>query len=152
MIAMGRNRVLDRGLLHGIDWVCGDAEALPVADKTVDAYTIAFGLRNVTDKDAALAEARRVLRPGGRFLCLEFSRVVLPLLDRLYERYSFAVVPALGQIVTGRGDAYQYLVESIQRFPDQETLADMIRTAGLERVSCRNLTGGIAALHSAWRL
>ncbi len=152
MIAVGRDRALDRGIVRQIDWVCGDAEKLPLVAGAVDAYTIAFGLRNVTDKEAALGEAFRVLRPGGRFLCLEFSHVILPLLDRAYERYSFDIVPALGQIVTGHGDAYRYLVESIRRFPDQETLTDMVRAAGLERVSYRNLTGGVAALHSAWRI
>jgi demethylmenaquinone methyltransferase/2-methoxy-6-polyprenyl-1,4-benzoquinol methylase len=152
MIAVGRDRALDRGLVRGIDWVRGDAEKLPLAAGTVDAYTIAFGLRNVTDKEAALREAFRVLKPGGRFLCLEFSHVSVPLFDQAYERYSFDVVPALGQIVTGHGDAYRYLVESIRRFPDQETLAEMVRAAGLERVSYRNLTGGVAALHSAWRI
>jgi demethylmenaquinone methyltransferase/2-methoxy-6-polyprenyl-1,4-benzoquinol methylase len=152
MIAVGRDRALDRGVTHGIEWVCGDAEALPVPDDAADAYTIAFGLRNVTDKAAALSEARRVLRPGGRFLCLEFSHVVLPLLEQWYERYSFEVLPALGRVVTGQGDAYRYLAESIQRFPDQDSLAEMMRATGLARVSYRNLTGGIAALHSAWRL
>ncbi len=152
MLAVGRARGYDRGLCAGLDWVCGDAEALPLADRSVDAYTIAFGIRNVPRIEAALSEARRVLRPGGRFLCLEFSRVVLPGLDRLYDAYSFAVLPALGAVVAGDRDAYQYLVESIRRFPDQETFAEMIRKAGLGAVRFRNLSGGIAAIHSAWRV
>jgi demethylmenaquinone methyltransferase/2-methoxy-6-polyprenyl-1,4-benzoquinol methylase len=152
MLEVGRDRMIDRGILAGIEWVAGDAERLPVADGSLDAYTIAFGLRNVTHMDLALAEARRVLRPGGRFLCLEFSRVVLPLLDRLYDAYSFAVLPALGRAVAGDAASYRYLAESIRTFPAQEELAARISAAGLDRVRYRNLTGGIAALHSAWRL
>ncbi len=156
MIAQGRDRAIDRGLLPGGDcplfWVSGDAEALPVAESSVEAYTIAFGLRNVTRVERALAEARRVLKPGGRFLCLEFSHVVVPLLDRLYDLYSFHVLPALGAAVTGDRDAYRYLVESIRRFPPQEKLAAMLAAADLEQVSYRNLSGGIAAMHSAWRI
>jgi len=152
MLEVGRDRALDRGILDGLDWVAGDAEALPLRDRSVDAYTIAFGLRNVTHVDRALAEARRVLRPGGRFFCLEFSRVVLPGLDRLYDAYSFGLLPRVGQAVTGDGDSYRYLVESIRRFPPQAELARMIEAAGLDQVRVRNLSGGIAAIHSAWRL
>jgi demethylmenaquinone methyltransferase/2-methoxy-6-polyprenyl-1,4-benzoquinol methylase len=152
MIAVGRDRAIDRGILQGIDWLTGDAERLPIADAAVDAYTIAFGIRNVTDLDRALAEARRVLRPGGRFLCLEFSRVVLPGLDRLYDAYSFAMLPRLGQFVTGDSAPYRYLAESIRRFPDQAGFAARIEAAGLGQVRYRNLSGGIAALHSAWRI
>ena len=157
MVARGRDRLLDDGLLpglavSGVDFVVGDAEALPLPDRSVDIYTIAFGLRNVTRIDVALAEARRVLKPGGRFFCLEFSHVVLPGLDRLYDLYSFNLLPALGQAVTGDRDAYVYLVESIRRFPAQAELADRMRAAGLDRPRWRNLSGGIAALHSAWRL
>ena len=152
MLAVGRDRALDRGILTGIHWVAGDAEALPLPDRSVTAYTIAFGLRNVTHIDRALSEARRVLKPGGRFLCLEFSQVVLPLLTELYDLYSFKVLPAVGQLVAGDRAAYQYLVESIRRFPPQEELGAMIATAGLDQVRYRNLTGGIAAIHSAWRL
>ena len=152
MLSVGRDRAIDRGIIDRIEWLCGDAEHLPVGDGSVDAYTIAFGLRNVTDIEGALREARRVLKPGGRFLCLEFSRVVVPLLGDLYDRYSFSVVPRIGQLVTRDRDAYQYLVESIRRFPPQNELAAMIEDAGLEQVKVRNMTGGIAALHSAWRL
>jgi demethylmenaquinone methyltransferase/2-methoxy-6-polyprenyl-1,4-benzoquinol methylase len=152
MVSVGRDRAIDRGLLGGIDWVCGDAEKLPIADGAVDAYTIAFGIRNVTDIGAALAEARRVLKPGGRFLCLEFSQVRMPLLDRLYEAYSFRVLPEIGELVAGDRDAYQYLVESIRRFPGQAAFARLIEKAGLGEVKVRNLSGGIAALHSAWRI
>jgi demethylmenaquinone methyltransferase/2-methoxy-6-polyprenyl-1,4-benzoquinol methylase len=152
MLAIGRARALDEGFLAGIEWICADAEQLPVADRSVDLYTIGFGLRNVTRIDAALAEARRVLKPGGRFLCLEFTPEITPLLQPLYDFYSFQLVPLLGQIVTGDRDAYSYLVESIRRFPRQSELAEMIAGAGLEQVKFRNLTGGVAALHSAWRL
>ncbi len=152
MIAVGRDRALDRGRLTGIGWVCGDAESLPFDARGYDAVTIAFGLRNVTDIDDALAEARRVLKPGGRFLCLEFSRVVLPLLAEIYDRYSFTVLPWLGEVVAGDAESYRYLVESIRRFPAQEELAARITAAGLDQVKVRNLSGGIAALHSAWRL
>jgi demethylmenaquinone methyltransferase/2-methoxy-6-polyprenyl-1,4-benzoquinol methylase len=135
-----------------ITWVCGDAEKLPIPDQSVDAYTIAFGIRNVTHIDQALAEARRVLKPGGRFLCLEFSRVEAPGLDAIYERYSFSVLPKLGEWVAQDGEAYRYLAESIRRFPAQKPFATMIEKAGLSRVKVRNLTGGIAAMHSAWRI
>jgi len=152
MLAIGRARALDQGILDGIEWVSADAERLPVADRSVDLYTIGFGLRNVTRIEAALAEARRVLKPGGRFLCLEFTPEINPLLQPLYDLYSFQFVPLIGQIVAGERDAYVYLVESIRRFPRQSELAEMIDRVGLERVRFRNLTGGIAALHSAWRL
>jgi demethylmenaquinone methyltransferase/2-methoxy-6-polyprenyl-1,4-benzoquinol methylase len=152
MLAVGRDRAIDRGVIAGIDWVAGDAQALPLSDRSVDAYTIAFGLRNVTDIDCALAEARRVLKPGGRFLCLEFSQVVLPVLKELYDVYSFRLLPWMGQIVAGDRDAYVYLVESIRRFPSQEALVRRMSAAGLGLARYRNLSGGIAALHSAWRL
>lgn len=151
MLEIGRARALDRGILTGIEWVCADAEWLPAADRSVDLYTIAFGLRNVTRIDVALAEARRVLRPGGRFICLEFAPEINPVLQPLYDIYSFLVVPLLGAVVTGDREAYAYLVESIRRFPRQSQLADMIARSGLDRVRFRNLTGGVAALHSAWR-
>lgn len=152
MLSVGRDRAIDQGRLHGLHWVCGNAETLPLPDRSMDAYTIAFGLRNVTRMDQALAEARRVLKPGGRFLCLEFSHVVLPFLDRLYDLYSFHLLPALGGMVAGDRESYQYLVESIRRFPSQEDLVQRIAANGLDQVRYRNLSGGIAALHSAWRL
>lgn len=152
MLRVGRDRAIDRGILTGIDWVAADAEALPLADESVDAYTIAFGLRNVARIDRALAEARRVLKPGGRFFCLEFSRMTIPGLRNLYDLYSFAVLPRLGRMVAEDEDAYRYLVESIRRFPDQEALKARIAAAGLGAVRYRNLTGGVAAIHSAWRV
>lgn len=152
MLETGRARALDNGILAGIDWIAGDAEALPFADRSFDLYTIAFGLRNVTHIERALAEARRVLKHGGRFLCLEFTPAIHPLLQPLYDLYSFSMLPALGQIVAGDRDAYAYLAESIRCFPAQSELAAMIAAAGLDRVSFRSLTGGIVALHSAWRL
>jgi demethylmenaquinone methyltransferase / 2-methoxy-6-polyprenyl-1,4-benzoquinol methylase len=152
MVEAGRDRAIDDGILAGITWVVGDAEQLPFADASVDACTISFGLRNVTRKERALAEARRVLKPGGRFFCLEFSRVEAPLLRRAYDLYSFAVLPRLGGLVARDRDAYQYLVESIRRFPPQAELAAMMTEAGFEQVNWRNLSGGIAAVHTGWRL
>lgn len=152
MLQVGRDRGLDRGILHGMDWVCGNAEALPFPDRSFDAYTIAFGLRNVTHIDKALAEARRVLKPGGRFLCLEFSRVIIPLFASLYDLYSFKVLPAMGEMVAKDRESYQYLAESIRRFPPQDELIERMGSAGLEMASYRNLSGGIAALHSGWRI
>ncbi len=152
MLAVGRDRSFDRNMIGGLAWVCGDAERLPVADRSVDAYTIAFCLRNVTRIDQAIAEAHRVLRPGGRFMCLEFSRVVLPGLREVYDAYSFNVLPLIGKMVTGNRDAYQYLVESIRRFPPQQEMAAKVSAAGFGMVEVRNLSGGIAAIHSGWRL
>lgn len=152
MLEVGRDRAIDRGELAGINWICADAQCLPLADSSIDGFTIAFGIRNVTHIDQALLEARRVLKPGGRFICLEFSAFQWDVLKPLYDAYSFKIVPWLGDKVADDREAYQYLVESIRRFPDQATFSGMIEDAGLERVSCRNLTGGIAALHAAWRL
>ncbi len=150
MIAAGRVRAGSEG--KRLSFVRGNAEALPFAKASFDAYTVAFGMRNLTRLEAALAEAYRVLKPGGRFLCLEFSTVEVPLLDTLYDAYSFNAIPALGGLVAGDSASYRYLVESIRRFPDQKTFTRMIENAGFELVRYRNLTGGIAALHSAWRL
>jgi demethylmenaquinone methyltransferase / 2-methoxy-6-polyprenyl-1,4-benzoquinol methylase len=152
MLETGRARAIDRGLLRGIDWIAGDAESLPFGDRSFDAYTIAFGLRNVTRIARALQEARRVLKPGGRFFCLEFSHVASQPLARLYDLYSFELLPRLGQWVAGDRDSYQYLVESIRRFPKQDELAALIEASGLARPRVRNLSGGIAAIHSAWRI
>ncbi len=152
MITVGRDRSIDMGRLEGVNWVCGDAEKLPFPDMSFDAYTIAFCLRNVTRIDAALAEARRVLKPGGRFLCLEFSRVVAPVLDKIYDAYSFNVLPALGSMVAGDAASYRYLAESIRKFPSQDELLARMDAAGFKERKMRNLSGGIAALHSGWRI
>jgi len=152
MLAVGRDRAIDRGMLDGLDYLVCDAEALPLATRRFDACTIAFGLRNVTRIAPALAEIHRVLKPGGRFLCLEFSTVVLPGLAQLYDAYSFRVLPALGARVARDREAYQYLVDSIRRFPPQDALADLMRAAGFDQVRYRNLSGGIAAIHSGWRI
>ncbi|MEO1329531.1 MAG: bifunctional demethylmenaquinone methyltransferase/2-methoxy-6-polyprenyl-1,4-benzoquinol methylase UbiE [Pseudomonadota bacterium] len=152
MVLEGRRRAEERGLQAPIDWTVGDAMALPFADRTFDYVSIAFGIRNVTRPEQALAEAWRVLRPGGRFLCLEFSKVRVPIMDEIYRVYSDAVIPRMGEIVARDRESYQYLVESIRRFPDQETFAQMLREAGFRQVAVRNLTGGVAALHSGWRV
>ena len=152
MLRVGRDRAINRGRLGGLDWITGDAMALPIASRSVDAYTIAFGLRNVTDIDAALVEAHRVLKPGGRFFCLEFSHVVIPGLREIYDAYSFALLPKIGKLVAGDEPAYRYLVESIRKFPDQASLSQRIGAAGFGQVRHRNLTGGVAAIHSGWRL
>jgi demethylmenaquinone methyltransferase/2-methoxy-6-polyprenyl-1,4-benzoquinol methylase len=146
MIAAGR----DRGLEPEIDWAVGDAQRLPLPDACADAYVISFGIRNVTDIPAALREARRVLKPCGRFLCLEFSRPPAPALARLYDAYSFRVIPFMGEKIAGDRDSYQYLVESIRRFPDQKTFQAMIEAAGFGRAGYTNFTGGVAALHHGW--
>jgi demethylmenaquinone methyltransferase/2-methoxy-6-polyprenyl-1,4-benzoquinol methylase len=152
MLDVGRRRIADAGLQDRIACVEGNAEALPFESGRFDAYTIAFGIRNVTHIDKALAEAYRVLKPGGRFLCLEFSECQVPILDRLYDFHSFEVIPRLGKLTAGAAEPYRYLVESIRRFPNQEAFAGLIRGAGFDRVSYRNLTGGIAAIHSGWKI
>ena len=150
MLEQGKQRARKNNQAH-IEWMCADAENLPLADNMADAYTIAFGIRNVTHIDKVLAEAFRVLKPGGRFLCLEFSKPA-PGLDILYDRYSFAVLPRLGQLVARDGEAYRYLAESIRRFPAQKPFARMIEAAGFAQVTFRNLSGGIAAMHSGWKV
>ena len=151
MLAVGRERATaphrDR-----IDWVEGNAESLPLADRSVDGYTIAFGIRNVPRMELALAEAHRVLAPGSRFLCLEFSKPDLPGLDAMYEVYSDRVIPALGRAVTGDGESYRYLVESIRRFPHPNAFARTIEAAGFRRVAHQPLAGGIVSIHSGWKL
>jgi demethylmenaquinone methyltransferase/2-methoxy-6-polyprenyl-1,4-benzoquinol methylase len=148
MIGAGRVRGAD----PAIAWAVGDAQALPLRPASADAYAIAFGLRNVTDIAGALREARRVLRPGGRFLCLEFSRPPAAALRRLYDAYSFAVIPAVGQLVANDRGAYEYLVESIRRFPDQAALAALMSRAGFSQVSATNFSGGVCALHRGWAI
>jgi len=152
MLAVGRERAAARGLGDAIIFTKANAEALPFKDKSFDAATIAFGIRNVPRIETALAEAYRVLRHGGRFACLEFSAVTVPGLDRLYDFYSFNVIPALGRAVVGDAESYRYLVESIRRFPKPQAFAEMMRAAGFARVSHRLMSGGIVALHSGWRL
>lgn len=152
MLVEGRKRAEADKLAERLDWVVGDAMALPFPNASFDTYTISFGIRNVTRIADALAEAYRVLRPGGRLMVLEFSQIPNDLLQKAYDLYSFNVIPRMGQIVTGDRDSYQYLVESIRKFPDQETFATMIRAAGFGQVNYRNMTMGIAALHSGWKL
>ncbi|MEI2385680.1 bifunctional demethylmenaquinone methyltransferase/2-methoxy-6-polyprenyl-1,4-benzoquinol methylase UbiE [Breoghania sp. JC706] len=152
MLTVGRDRAAMRGHAHDIRFAQGNAESLPFPDNHFDAYTIAFGIRNVPRIQVALDEAFRVLKRGGRFMCLEFTQVDVPVLDRIYDLYSFNVIPRMGQAVTGDGDSYQYLVESIRQFPNQARFAHMIGKAGFSRVDYRNLSGGIAALHSGWKL
>ena len=152
MVSEGRKRAEAEGLLGRCSFSVGNAEALAFPDKHFDAYSIAFGIRNVTHIDRALAEAYRVLKPGGRFMCLEFSHVDIPLLERIYDAYSFTVIPAIGKVVTGDAHPYRYLVESIRTFPKQEAFKDMITAASFARASYRNLMGGVVAIHSGWRI
>ncbi len=152
MLAVGRERAIRRRLDRAVRFVEANAEALPFESGKYDALTIAFGIRNVPRIEVALGEAFRVLKPGGRFLCLEFSAVDVAGLDRLYDLFSFNVIPAMGRIVTGDSESYRYLVESIRKFPNQARFAAMIERAGFERVTVQNLSGGIAAIHSGWKL
>jgi len=151
MLSVGRDRAAKAGLSDLITFSQGNAEDLPFPDKSFDAYTIAFGIRNVPDIPKALSEAKRVLKRGGRFLCLEFSEVDVPVLDKVYDAFSFNAIPPVGKWVTGDADPYTYLVESIRKFPSQERFAEMIRDTGFERVGYRNYSGGIAALHHGWK-
>ncbi|XP_051981915.1 2-methoxy-6-polyprenyl-1,4-benzoquinol methylase, mitochondrial-like [Xyrauchen texanus] len=152
MLKVGKQKAEKAGIGTGLSWVMGDAEELPFDDDQFDIYTIAFGIRNVTHIEQALQEAFRVLKPGGRFLCLEFSKVSNPLLERLYDTYSFQMIPVLGEVIAGDWKSYQYLVESIRKFPDQETFKEMIEGAGFFCVQYFNLTGGIVAIHSGFKL
>ncbi|HUD58640.1 MAG TPA: class I SAM-dependent methyltransferase [Acetobacteraceae bacterium] len=152
MLELARDRALSDAMVGETALLVADAERLPLPDRSVDRVSIAFGLRNCTDKQAVLSEARRVLMPGGRFFCLEFSRVQVAVLQPLYDAWSFRALPLLGRCVAGDAESYRYLAESIRTFPDQEALADMMRQAGFARVGVRNLSGGIAAIHSGWRL
>ena len=152
MLRVGRDRALGGGVDTAVTFVEGNAETLPVVDRSADACSIAFGIRNVPRIDRALAEAYRILKPGGRFVCLEFSTVDVPGLDALYDAFSFNVIPTLGRLVVGDAEPYRYLVESIRRFPRAEAFAAMLRDAGFRRVTYRMMSGGIVALHSGWRL
>ena len=152
MLVEGRKRAEAESMSASLDWVVGDAMALPFEDNTFDVYTISFGIRNVTRPQEALNEAYRVLRPGGRLMVLEFSQLPNPMMQAAYDAYSFNVIPQMGKLITGDLDSYQYLVESIRNFPDQETFLGMVKNAGFENAKYRNLSLGIAALHSGWKL
>ncbi|KAF6257341.1 putative ubiquinone/menaquinone biosynthesis methyltransferase [Scenedesmus sp. NREL 46B-D3] len=152
MLEVGKQRARAQGLTSGLSWLQGNAEQLPFPDDCMDSYTVAFGIRNVTNRRAALCEAHRVLRRGGRLLCLEFSQVSVPLLRQVYDAYSFNVIPKIGGLVAHDEASYQYLVESIRQFPDQESWADQIRDAGFKAVTFENLTGGVVAIHSGFKL
>ncbi|XP_063615782.1 2-methoxy-6-polyprenyl-1,4-benzoquinol methylase, mitochondrial-like [Penaeus indicus] len=151
MLDVGQKRAAALGY-SGLSWICGDAQKLPFPDDHFDCYTIAFGIRNVVDLEKALSEAYRVLKPGGRFVCLEFSEVKNPTVRWMYDRYSFGVIPVMGQVVAGDWKSYQYLVESIRKFPDQETFKEMIEDAGFRRVTYENLTFGVTAIHSGFKI
>ena len=152
MLVEGRKRAEAAAMVNSLDWVVGDAMSLPFPDNTFDVYTISFGIRNVTRPADALAEAYRVLKPGGRLMVLEFSQIPNPAMQWAYDRYSFNVIPTMGKIIANDRDSYQYLVESIRKFPDQDTFLQMVRDAGFEQAKYRNLTLGVAALHSGWKL
>ncbi len=152
MLVAGRKRAEAESMSANLDWVVGDAMALPFPDNSFDVYTISFGIRNVTRPQEALNEAYRVLRPGGRLMVLEFSQLPNPMMQAAYDAYSFNVIPQMGQLIAGDRDSYQYLVESIRKFPDQETFLEMIKLAGFGNAKYRNLSLGIAALHSGWKL
>jgi demethylmenaquinone methyltransferase/2-methoxy-6-polyprenyl-1,4-benzoquinol methylase len=152
MLRVGLDRATSAGFIADLAFLVTDAEALPLPDKSVDRVSMAFGLRNCTNKDRVIAEARRVLRPGGKFLVLEFSKLQVAAFEKIYDAWSFQALPRIGKLVAKDEASYQYLAESIRMFPDQETLKRMMETAGLERVTYRNLSGGIAAIHQGWRL
>jgi len=152
MLAVGEARAAKKGLSAQVDFVEANAESLPYEDNVFDAYTIAFGIRNVPHIDKALSEAYRVLKIGGRFMCLEFSDVEMPLLDKIYDLWSFHAIPQIGKMIAGDAESYRYLVESIRKFPNQSDFAAMIKAAGFAHVDYRNLTGGIAAMHSGWKI
>ena len=152
MLIEGRKRAETDQILESLDWIVGDAMSLPFADNSFDVYTISFGIRNVTQPQEALNEAFRILRPGGRLMVLEFSQIPVPLAQKAYDLYSFNVIPTMGKLITNDRSSYQYLVESIRKFPDQETFLSMVQHAGFKNTSYRNLSLGIAALHSGWKV
>lgn len=152
MLDAGRQRAEAEDMADSLDWVCGDAMALPFEDNTFDVYTISFGIRNVTRPQVALEEAYRVLRPGGRLMVLEFSQIPNPAMQWAYDQYSFNVIPKMGKVIANDSESYQYLVESIRQFPDQDTFLQMVKDAGFENAKYRNMTMGIAALHSGWKI
>lgn len=152
MLIEGRKRAEAAQMADSLDWVVGDAMALPFPDNTFDVYTISFGIRNVTRPQEALNEAYRVLKPGGRLMVLEFNQIPNELMQKVYDLYSFNVIPQLGKLIANDRDSYQYLVESIRKFPDQETFLEMVKQAGFEQAKYRNMTMGIACLHSGWKL
>ena len=152
MLLAGKTRAEAAAMSESLDWVVGDAMELPFPDNTFDVYTISFGIRNVTRPQEALNEAYRVLRPGGRLMVLEFSQLPNPMMQAAYDAYSFNVIPQMGKMITGDRDSYQYLVESIRKFPDQDTFLEMVKTAGFDNAKYSNLSMGIAALHSGWKL
>lgn len=152
MLSVGRDRAIDKGFGDDFSWITGNAEALPIPDNSVDVYTIAFGLRNVTHIDDALSEALRVLKPGGRFYCLEFSKVHEPLLSKIYDAYSFKLIPKIGKIVAKDEDSYQYLVESIRKFPSQRDLLKRMEAAGFRQSRFENLTFGVVAIHEGVKI
>ncbi len=152
MLVEGRKRAEAAQMADSLDWIVGDAMALPFEDNSFDVYTISFGIRNVTRPQEALNEAFRVLRPGGRLMVLEFSQIPNDLMQKVYDLYSFNIIPQLGQMIAGDRDSYQYLVESIRNFPDQDTFLSMVKTAGFDHAKYRNLSMGIACLHSGWKL
>ena len=152
MLVAGRQRAEADDMADSLDWVVGDAMKLPFPDNTFDVYTISFGIRNVTRPQEALNEAYRVLRPGGRLMVLEFSQLPNPMMQKAYDLYSFNVIPRRGQLIANARDSYQYLVESIRKFPDQDTFLSMVKKAGFENAKYRNLSMGIACLHSGWKI
>lgn len=152
MLVEGRKRAEAEAMADSLDWIVGDAMSLPFPDNSFDVYTISFGIRNVTRPQDALAEAFRVLRPGGRLMVLEFSQIPNDMMQKVYDLYSFNIIPRLGQMIAGDRDSYQYLVESIRRFPDQESFLGMVKDAGFEQAKYRNLTMGVACLHSGWKI
>jgi demethylmenaquinone methyltransferase/2-methoxy-6-polyprenyl-1,4-benzoquinol methylase len=152
MLQQGRDRFIDKGIIKGIDYVQGNAEALPFEDNSFDCMTIAFGLRNVTDKDAALRSMYSKLKYGSQLVILEFSKMVIPVLDKVYDEYSFKLIPKFGKLVANDEASYQYLVESIRMHPDQNTLSSMMQKAGFEKVQYHNLSGGVVAIHRGYKL